>query len=169
MRKENETKLEEMNYIKLHEIHCLPHEMRAPGNATIGNTPNKSITQRVAKNTLRPRVGRYSCRINSRILFRSDSDGECFTAGSWSIILAIWLSDTSPKWTPALFSWPLLYCYRKSIKRQQFVYFRVSWSNWSEPLDNFHNSKSRILCIPGRKEKSNYQQKLKSFKQMCII
>lgn len=47
------------NVIKLHKLMVyLPHEIRAPGRATIGNTPNKSITQSVAKNTLSPRVGR---------------------------------------------------------------------------------------------------------------
>lgn len=60
----------------------LPHEIRAPGRATIGNTPNKSITQSVAKNTVSPRVGRYNCSKNNRILLCNDSDGGCFTAAS---------------------------------------------------------------------------------------
>lgn len=88
-------------WLKLREtvqICWLPHEMRAPGKATIGNTPNKSITQSVAKNTLSPRVGRKNCRKNRRSLLRNDGDANCFTTRSCSIFA----KGRSPKWTPAV-------------------------------------------------------------------
>lgn len=37
-------------------LYNLPQEISAPGNAIIGNTPNKSITHNDANNVFNPRV-----------------------------------------------------------------------------------------------------------------
>lgn len=92
---QNKSKSNENIWKIFREIDCLPQLIRAPGNATIGNTPNKSITQSVAKKTFRPGLDLQNCRKNNRILCRNDGDDGCFTAGSSSII-AIQL-ETKPK------------------------------------------------------------------------
>lgn len=55
--------------------------MRAPGNATIGNTPNKSIIQRVAKNTFSPRP-LHNFFINDFMRAARDGGGWKFIPGN---------------------------------------------------------------------------------------
>lgn len=45
-----------MNFLFVSIPTDLPQEMRAPGNAIIGNTPNRSIIHNVANNTFKPCV-----------------------------------------------------------------------------------------------------------------
>lgn len=153
------------------QIYCLPHEIRAPGNATIGNTPNKSITQSVAKNTLSPRVGRYNCSQNNRILFRHDSrNGEYFTVESCSIFSI--RKYTSQKWNAGfLFD---RYCYRSQLNGKQWIYFENHDRTKTTTLNCTQFQLRIILCIPHRwmgKKKTNKQTKtLTKFSQAkCII